>query len=226
MKDFSNLPDDLQAIARESDTLRRMMPRIIGVEGVKFVQGNFDNEGFRGAALQVWDKRKHETSRSSGKKVLSDRRHLRDGVRYEAHGLEVTIGVDGEKLPYAKLHNEGGTMVPTKKQRGYFWYMYKMAKKIVDADSNRKICDEYDLKEKNKNRAATGKKALIGRKVGTSKKVSAATEEMEFWKRMAMAKKLTFPKRKFLGESPVFWQAVKTEVHDRLDNIFKKYNLL
>lgn len=207
MKDFESLPDDLQALARETDTLRRMMPRIIGVEGVKFVRGNFDAEGFREASLQVWAKRKHESSRSSGKQVLSDRKHLKDGVRYEASGLDVIIGIDGAKLPYGKLHNEGGEITPKDEQRSYFWYRYKQAKQVVDKDNARKAIGGNKSKK-------------------TSKRVSAASDEADFWKGMALAKKLKFPKRKFLGESPVFWEAVKTEVKDRLDNIFKKYNLL
>jgi glutamate dehydrogenase/leucine dehydrogenase len=189
MKDITELPSDLAWI---------------GVEGVKFVQGNFDKGGFdTGAGVEVWASRKRETSRSAGKNVLSDRRHLRNGIRYDVQGDTVQVGVDGKKLPYAKLHNEGGTVEITDKQRGFFWYQYGI----------------HSKKLQGKRKGKDNEKKLTQ----TEQKIS---EEAEMWKRMALAKgPLKFPKRKFLDVSPALWSAVNAELKDRLDNIFKKYRL-
>jgi phage gpG-like protein len=198
MKDLNQLGDDLNALARDCWKLQGQMPRIVGVIGVNFVRTNFDKEGFQnGTGTDVWAKRKHENSRSVGKKVLSDRRNLRDAVRYDLQGDTVMIGIDGDKFLYGKLHNEGGEVEISDKQRAFFWAQHR----------------EHSRKTKTR----TGK-------VSKSKSAQAHSAEAEQWKRLALAKgPLKYPKRKFLGMSPALWQEIDAEVQARLKAIFSKH---
>lgn len=202
MKDMSELPADLYKLAAETKTLVVMLPKIIGTEGVNFTRDNFKNEGFNEGA-EPWAKRERENRRSAGKKVLSDRRILYNSISYQVVGGVITIGVDNDLVPYAKLHNEGGTVEITEKQRRFFWAKYN--------------------EQKGKLQKSVDKKKIGWR----NKRAWEIADEGLFWRSMALAKgPLKYPKRQFLGASPLFWKRVEAQIKDKLDNVFKKYKLL
>lgn len=39
-------------------------------------------------------------------------------------GLQIQYGINLEEIPYARVHDLGGTFTITSKQRGFFWYKY------------------------------------------------------------------------------------------------------
>jgi len=233
-KDFIN---DLQKLANQSQKLMREVPTIIGVEGVKFVKGNFDAQAFRGGSgNEVWKKRAHENSRSVGKGILSGRGNLKDSIRYTKDKEAVMIGVDNNKVPYAKIHNEGGTIKVTKKMRSFFWAMYyqfaaKQEKQKAKEDATierqklREIERQKAKEEKNKGLLAAGKKPKKDKikapkaPKGVSKTMEKLNVQAQFWFNMTRANELKFPKRKFLDASPVMWEEVKKELDARLQEM-------
>lgn len=169
MKKISELQKDLQKISNRFHQLHADAPRVIGVEGVKHTQENFRNQSFDG---QKWEGRKRETAKSKGKKVLSDTTMLKKSIEYDAGAGIVQWGVSLKTVPYAQIHNEGGSIRITDKMRKYFWARH------------------YELKKK-----------LGSKKVGTqNKRAWAMAEEGLFWRNMAMAKgPLKIPKRQYIG---------------------------
>lgn len=105
-------------------------------------------------------------------------------------------------LPYAAIHNEGGTITVTPKMKRFFWSRY------------------YELTGKVKH-TKSGK---------VSKRSVSISDEAEFYKNLALMKagsKITIPQRQFIGHAPEVDMAVKRIVDNNfkeLDNYLK--NLL
>ena len=101
---------------------------------------------------------------------------LRASISSEVAGSRLTFG---SSLPYASLHNAGGTITVTPKMLKFFWAMYYRA--------------AGNIKKTKKGKASKAAKSV------------AATEEAGYWKRMALmkvGKKLNIPQRQFLGAHP------------------------
>src|SRR5690554_4244099 len=88
-----------------------------------FFKGSFFKEGFTDYGFTAWPKRKDTMPH----KILTKSHALRDSVTItEASDSTITIGA-GEGVPYASIHNYGGTInvTVTPKSRRFFWYMFK-----------------------------------------------------------------------------------------------------
>lgn len=97
---------------------------IVETHAINFFKESFFKQGFTDESFQKWENRKQPDYRAGGA-ILTNSGHLRDSIEVaEKTNNSITIGT---YAPYAKIHNEGGTInIPiTKKSRKYFWYMYK-----------------------------------------------------------------------------------------------------
>jgi phage gpG-like protein len=107
-------------------------PRMVAVRSEQWVKGNFRKGGYDGGK---WNDRK--IKEGNGKRaILIKRAFLRDSIRSFTTSNTVFIVSNS---PYAKLHNEGGTVVqtPSSQQRGFFWAKHteaKKAKRTAEAD--------------------------------------------------------------------------------------------
>lgn len=107
---------------------KEIIKNAIGIaetHSVNFFKESFFKEGFTDTSFQKWENRKQPDYRAGGA-ILTSTGHLRDSIEVaEKTGNSITIGT---YAPYAKIHNEGGTInIPiTKKSRKYFWAMYKL----------------------------------------------------------------------------------------------------
>jgi len=63
---------------------------------------SFDNEGFKDKAVSKWK----SVKRKDGKKILTQSGDLRNSIKVTPQGNVLNVTSD---LPYAKIHNEGGT---------------------------------------------------------------------------------------------------------------------
>lgn len=106
---------------RKVRTLLRTAGTVIGTEAVRVVHEHFEREALIGE--QEWAPRRAGSPRNS-RKILSDTNNLRDSVRHDVRDMRVIVGIDLAKVPYARIHNEGGTIEQTKKSRAYFWAKY------------------------------------------------------------------------------------------------------
>ena len=99
------------------------MPKIVSEKARAFFLMSFVKEGFTDSSFVAWPKRKDLLPH----KMLSQSLALRNSIKVvEANLNRIEISA-GEGLPYAAIHNEGGTIniVLTERMRKYFWYMFK-----------------------------------------------------------------------------------------------------
>jgi phage gpG-like protein len=110
MMDIQKFREDFYRKASQMESLKKKILHLIAGAAEKMKDANFSAQGFvvNGAAHPKWKKRKKETSRSKGKRILSGTGYLQENVKAKALKDHVRVGVDLDKVPYAKIHNEGG----------------------------------------------------------------------------------------------------------------------
>ena len=89
----------------------------IGMEIGEEFDRNFEREAFFN---EHWARRKYNDDESRG--LLIRTGALRRSIKTETTGHSVVFSSD---LPYAAIHNEGGTITVTRKIKRYFWYLYR-----------------------------------------------------------------------------------------------------
>lgn len=90
--------------------LIEIYPRLVGNTAVNFFRSNFDKQGWQGEHFEKWQPRKRENRRSLGKPILTDTGALKRSISVKSTTpIEVVVGTGGE-IPYARIHNEGGTI--------------------------------------------------------------------------------------------------------------------
>ncbi|NME69018.1 phage virion morphogenesis protein [Flammeovirga aprica] len=101
--------DKLQRVQREIKELQEDLPQIMGVVAVEKFKLNFEKEGLiKGGRISKWKPRKEKRN---DRKILSDTNQLENAIRFRiVSKSEVAVGVDLNKVPYAQIHNEGGTI--------------------------------------------------------------------------------------------------------------------
>ena len=119
---------DLRPLINDFKTQRKALPAKLGNTAVKFFQDNFRREGFLDNSLTRWQRRKRETRRSRGKKILQNTGRLRRSIkRLTTTFGRIVIGTRG--VDYASIHNEGLNGVAFGK------YPFKMPKREFVGDS-------------------------------------------------------------------------------------------
>lgn len=122
MKTLDNLLADFRRAREQMDRLDAKLPNIIGVEALKVIDKNFASESYdTGFGKTKWAPRSPATNKSydkrsgvagsvfnSSNKLLEQTGNLHDGIKKKVLGRTVWIGVNLTKVPYAKIHNEGG----------------------------------------------------------------------------------------------------------------------
>jgi phage gpG-like protein len=116
-KTIQDLIDDMKRHEAELKKLVQDAPRIAGIESVNYARDAIKNGGLEG---EKWPDRLEGTPRND-RPLLVNIHTLSDSIRYEVSGVTVTIGVDGSKVPYAQIHNEGGDIQVTPQMRKFFW---------------------------------------------------------------------------------------------------------
>ena len=114
-----NQVPDFKAMAEE---LKRDVVSYAAVTGLNFFLDSFKNQGFTDRVFEPWQRRSND-SRPGGA-ILINKAHLRNSLRVmERNSSRILFGTNS---PYAKIHNEGGTInvTLTPKARKFFWFMY------------------------------------------------------------------------------------------------------
>ena len=103
-------------------------------------------------------------------------------------------------LPYADIHNSGGTITVTPKMKGFFWYRYKLA------------TGSMQTTKKGKQRSNKFNRAL--------------SAEAEFWKAMALkavGSQIIIPKRQFIGDHTLANKAIEEVTTEWFNDDVKKH---
>lgn len=121
--------DDMMFRIR-AEKIRKAMnstiPREVKELGVSFFKGRFRSQGWLDTGFHPWRKRKKLDKKRPGRNILMDRGKLRNSIRGEVRGGDIIFGSD---RPYAKVHNEGGTVnIPARTQILHF-KKYKSGKR-------------------------------------------------------------------------------------------------
>ena len=100
--------------------VRKKMPVHAGRIAVNHVQENFRKGGFVNNGLTKWKPSNRELHGGNHRTLLSGRNHLYSSTRYVPGDAKVTIKND---LPYAGIHNFGGTITTTvtPRMRAFAW---------------------------------------------------------------------------------------------------------
>lgn len=184
--------------------VRDRLPRKVGTEAVKFVNQNFRDSGFHDGGLHEWPRTRRQgdprDKNSKYKALMSRRMHLARSTEFHAGVGEVTIS---NPLPYASIHNEGGTITthPTITPK-----MRKMAWARVYA--------------------------IVGVKKGKKegRLPGQIPAEALKWKALALTKKtklnikVTIPKRQFMGESEDLSAKIRELVQKSVANVRSQLN--
>ena len=116
------------------------------------------------------------------------RRSIKDGVSVTDHDSVVF----SSSVPYAAIHNEGGTITVTRKMKRYFWYRYML---IMGSKRSRPDKPKFTEKLQRKKNG----------ELRDNRKNRELTEEAKFCKIMALKKvgsKIIILKRQFIGMHP------------------------
>ena len=158
----------------------------IKVEAADEFDANFNRQAFFN---EKWARRKYNDDESRGLLVQSGtlRRSItakitdRDSVLFQT------------TVPYARIHNEGGTITVTSRMKKYFWWKY-----ITIVGSKRPKAGTATTYSERFQRKKNGE-------LRNNKRNRELTEEATFYKYMALKKtgtKITIPKRQFIGNHP------------------------
>ena len=133
-----SLSDLQKLLIRASKEIPDKALRAIGVEGKKFIEKNFRDQGFTDTTTTKWEERKHETSESRailvGFNTGGDK--LKNSFKYSVSKGNNTVAFRTYK-PYAARHNEGLNGMPKRQFMGKSAYLNRQ---IAD-----KIKRELDL---------------------------------------------------------------------------------
>lgn len=113
MPDIKNLSSDLQEKIRKVRQIEKKVPRYMAGAAEKMKDANFSAQGFveNGTVRPRWKKRSKENHLTRGRRILHGTGTLQNSVKAKALSDRITVGVDLSKVPYAKIHNEGGRVI-------------------------------------------------------------------------------------------------------------------
>lgn len=188
-KEFSKLT---QKFSRELETfVRRTAPVIVGRLAENHFRDNFRQGGFVDRELRPWPRTRRQqsgagTAESRYGPLLSSREHLMLSVEHTTYDYGALVY---NRVPYAPIHNWGGTTHPTvtPRMRRYAWWRYY---------------------------AAGG-----GKKNGTGKTAGGEEAEQWKRLALTKKKKLTvrIPQRQFLGTSARLEETIRKELENELE---------
>lgn len=97
-------------IAQKSRELARelnKLPREVKALGVQFFKSRFRAGGWYDRTFMPWKKRRRNGRGKQNRAILVQSGRLRNSIRGTVSGTDVTFGSD---VPYAAVHNNGGTI--------------------------------------------------------------------------------------------------------------------
>ncbi len=102
-----------------------VIPHKMGLVALRFIDDNFAREGWRDNGLSSWPMRKDNEGKGRSLLIGKGGGHLRRDIRVVRETRDHVIV--GTELPYARIHNQGGTTHPrvSDRMRGWAWAMYK-----------------------------------------------------------------------------------------------------
>ena len=180
---------------QQQDFIHRQLPIRIGAAAKAFFQQNFRLQGFLSGGLQRWLPAKRLSSgakdaASNNPTLCSSRNHLMSSIYYIPGDASVTVG---DNVPYAAIHNEGGTVHPhptvTPKMRKMAWAKFF---------------------------------AAGGGKGDTPSPEAAKWKALALTRKTKLSPNINIPRRQFIGDSPELRNQIQQSIESGLRNILNK----
>lgn len=191
-----------QELQRRVNRLIRVTLMDIKVEALDEFDRNFEREAFFN---DKWARRKYNDDESRG--LLIKTGNLRRSITGRITDRDSVVIETTQ--PYAKIHNEGGTITVTRKMKKYFWWKY------ITITGSKRMKAGIPI---------TYSERFSRKKDGTlrnTKRNRELTEEAEFYRAMALKKagsKITIPKRQFIGNHPDLEKLLKEIFYNNAKN--------
>lgn len=93
--------------------MKAELPKVLGATGTNFFTNSFRNQGFTDKTLILWQKRLF-SRRDSGRNILIKSGRLRRAVNNSLQSAtweSIKWKIPGGEVPYASIHNNGGTVL-------------------------------------------------------------------------------------------------------------------
>lgn len=174
----------------------------VRVEAAEMFDRNFQREAFFN---EKWARRKFNDDDT--RNILTGTGALRKSIISKVEGNKIIFETT---LPYASIHNEGGTITVTKGMKQHFWKMYLQ---VVGSSKQQE-----------------GKKPFNGGlqrtkkgKLRNNRKNRTLTAAAEFYRAMALkpiGSKIVIPKRQFIGNHPELEAAISEIAQSNKIKIF------
>ena len=176
----------------------------VRVEATEMFDKNFQREAFFN---EKWARRKFNDDDT--RNILTGTGALRKSIISKVEGNKIIFETT---LPYASIHNEGGTITVTKGMKQHFWKMYlQIVGSTKTKEGQTPFAEKFQRTKKGKKR--------------NNKKNRALNAAAEFYKAMALkpiGSKIVIPKRQFIGNHPELEAAIEAISNKNLAEIFKQ----
>jgi len=100
-------------VLKNMQDMKKVLPAKLGATGTVFFNNSFRNQGFTDRVLTLWEKRKG-SRRDSGRNILVKTGRLKGAVNNSlkiATWDQIKWKIPGGEVPYAAIHNNGGTIL-------------------------------------------------------------------------------------------------------------------
>lgn len=175
----------------------------IRVEASEMFDKNFQREAFFN---EKWARRKFNDDDT--RNILTGTGTLRKSIISKVEGNKIVFETT---VPYASIHNEGGTITVTKGMKQHFWKMYlQIVGSKKPKEGQQPFSEAYQRTKKGKLR--------------NNKKNRTLNAAAEFYKAMALkpiGSKIVIPKRQFIGTHPELEAAIFEIAEKNAIKIFK-----
>lgn len=175
----------------------------VRVEATEMFDKNFQREAFFN---EKWARRKFNDDDT--RNILTGTGALRKSIISKVEGNKIIFETT---LPYASIHNEGGTITVTKGMKQHFWKMYlQIVGRTKPKEGQQPFSEAYQRTKKGKLR--------------NNKKNRTLNAAAEFYKAMALkpiGSKIVIPKRQFIGTHPELEAAIFEIAEKNAIKIFK-----
>ena len=198
--DSKNIIKDLEKLVKQYIDLTISDIR---VEATEMFDKNFQREAFFN---EKWARRKFNDDDS--KNILTGTGALRKSIISKVEDNKIIFETT---LPYANIHNEGGTITVTVGMKKHFWKMYlQIVGSSKTKDGKKPFNEAFQRTKKGKLR--------------NNKKNRTLSAVAEFYRAMALkpvGSKIVIPKRQFIGNHPELEQAIEEIARKNRIEIFK-----
>ena len=207
-----NIKKEIQAALKQLENIRdRRLPVRVGTEAVEYVRGNFRAGGIDG---RKWKEPLRRTLAFQGAEgrygpLLSGTDSLMGATRKRTAPGKVVIE---NRMPYASIHNEGGTITVTARMKKYFWWRYLQIEGSKGTKGRRPLSGRYTARRNGKR--------------GDNRYNRSLSREAQFWKAMALKRvesRIRIPQRMFIGDTKGLQRAVDGAINKELQQFIKDY---